>query len=97
MKPVIKENGVISAFCPDCGVLSNFTTVTAPQVPQHHDFNGKDYNNIFYPFLQCVGCRRGGIAKVHSSGEVWATTGFLEWFFPFYRNVAPLPPSVQVT
>jgi hypothetical protein len=94
MKPVMKENGVISAFCPDCGVLSNFTPVTAPQVSQNHDFNGKGYSFIFYPFLQCVGCRRGGISKVHSGGDNWTTTGVLEWFFPFYRNVAPLPPSV---
>src|SRR5262245_29571860 len=94
MKPVLKENGVISAFCSDCGVLSNFTLITAPRVSQNHNFNGKAHSFIFYPCLQCVGCGRGGISKVHSGGDNWTATGDLEWFFPFYRNVAPLPLGV---
>jgi hypothetical protein len=97
MKPVLRENGTISSFCPDCGVLSNFTIHGNPiKITKAHVFKGKDCSFIFYHFHQCAGCGRGGISKAHSGADNWTKAGSdaIEFFFPFFRDVAPLPSGV---
>ena len=92
MKPVVR-NGHISAHCPDCqGAYSSFEQKAALHIPQNHKYQDVAYGHIHYVLGQCTGCRRGGLAKIHDTGDI--NTGAIEFFFPYSIDTASIPPDV---
>jgi hypothetical protein len=92
------ENTVL-ARCPDCDAVTSFdtkgfsnTSMGTSIVNGHHNYNGAGYSRILWQAFRCSVCGRGGIAKIHDSGN--SQTAVLEDFIPKATEKAPLPASV---
>lgn len=98
MQPIYKNSNV-SARCPDCdGAVTTFEHKESSRefgtiiVNGAHQFNGVNYPRTLYVMMRCAGCGRGGLAKIHDTGQVY--NGKLEWFFPVSIERARLPAGI---
>lgn len=85
---------VISAKCPKCEAVTTFEP--RQQVVgsgQPTDANGRTYARVLYQLCQCAGCQRGGVATIFDNGTNPAGA-YLDDFYPFSVDLAPLPSSV---
>ena len=88
------QDRTITTRCPDCnGAVTNFRRLD-PFIESKldHSWNRVPYRRILYILYECMGCRRGGVAKIHDDGSVGSEA--LEWFFPNSLSRAILPDSV---
>jgi len=94
----VYKNGNVTAICPDCGVPTTFEfrrgsgEFGSIVVDHRHQFNGQQFSRILYKLLQCAGCYRGGLAKIHDNGRV--LEGTLEEFIPSAVEHARIPANV---
>ena len=93
------QNGNVVARCPGCGgSQSTFESRYAGHgfgevvLPEHHAFNGRSFSRTVYVLTRCAGCGRGGLAKVHDTGNT--NDAVLDEFFPFSIDSARLPPGI---
>jgi hypothetical protein len=86
------KNYSVSAYCPNCQVLTSFDQKHAAVIGGGYVYNGKTYQRVLYVFSQCARCGRGGLATVPDDGN--AETAVLENFFPISIDAAPLPHAV---
>lgn len=95
MKPVLNENGVVKAQCPDCGAVSGFQLVHAMYSQGSFSYNEQQYSRLIYTTHRCFGCDRGGMSKIFSNNSHDnIKDGVLASFYPFSQKTAPLPPAV---
>jgi hypothetical protein len=93
MKPQLRQNTYdVSAYCPDCEVVTHFSVHSSIPVNGNHAYNGKNYARVMYNFCMCARCNRGALAVVPDAGD--AATGVLENFFPLSVDAAHLPNGV---
>lgn len=98
MKPIYIE-GNVRARCPGCnGAVTTFERRDAQKefgtviVDVQHQHENRGYSRISYVLMRCAGCHRGGLAKIHDSGNV--VQGTLESFFPISIESANIPKDV---
>lgn len=93
-----KRNRNIRAVCPDCGALATFEFRDPSRefgyivIDQEHEFEGNRFKRIIYRLMGCGGCGRGGLAKIHDSGQPEKV--ILESFFPMSIERAKIPDNV---
>lgn len=93
MKPSLTKNTYsVSAYCPDCAVVTGFSQHAMLTVTQPHTYNGVNYQRVLYIFSYCARCGRGGLAIVPDNGG--PQNAVLEAFYPVSADAAPLPNSV---
>lgn len=100
MKPIYRDSNV-RAHCPDCGgAVTTFEHRDAGKelgtvvVNQTHQYDRYGYTRILYVLMRCAACHRGGLAKIHDSGNV--AQGTLESFYPISLETAKIPNGVPV-
>lgn len=93
------QNGNVVARCPDCGgAQSTFESRSAGRdfgsvvVTAHHMFAGRPFSRVIYILTRCAGCGRGGLARVHDTGD--PNDAALGEFFPFSIDSARLPQGI---
>ncbi len=98
MKPEYINSNVRSR-CPDCeGAITTFEYQSGGSefgvVIQlgKHKFNGHDYDQVIYKLMQCAGCGRGGLAKLHHEKSYARTV--LESFYPISIEHVKIPEGV---
>ncbi|AHF08983.1 MULTISPECIES: DUF4145 domain-containing protein [Dehalobacter] len=99
MKAELTGNNV-RANCPDCdGVITTFESTRSGSsfgsiiIEGKLSFNGIEHTRVLYILLRCANCGRGGLAKVHDSGNT-SHNGHLEWFLPNSVDKANIPNNV---
>src|SRR5579864_5312232 len=98
MKPIYIE-GNVRAPCPGCnGAITTYERRDSQRefgtviVDVGHQYESRNFTRVLYVLMRCAGCHRGGLAKIHDSGQV--VNGTLESFFPISIENASIPPSV---
>lgn len=92
------ENGNVIAYCPDCEAITTFEFKDSSRqfgyilIDGQHQYNDQNYSRVQFLLLKCSNCGRGGIAKIHDSGQVSA--GKLESFFPNSIELASIPENI---
>jgi hypothetical protein len=89
---LIQNTYNVSAYCPDCQTVTSFEQKQVVIVDGAIRIEGQSYMRVLYVLSQCAGCRRGGFAAIPDRGN--AQTAFLQSFYPFSINTAPLPTTV---
>jgi hypothetical protein len=93
MKPELSPNTYhVSAYCPDCRVVTHFSAHTSVPVNGNHIYNGKNYPRVVYTFCVCARCSRGALAVTPDTGTV--SGAVLESFFPISVSAAQIPNDV---
>jgi Domain of unknown function (DUF4145) len=92
MKPTLRGDYTVSAYCPTCEIVTHSKAAGQVHVNGRHAFNGVDYARVIYCTLQCSHCNRAALAAVPDNGNI--TTAVLESFFPISGEAATLPAGV---
>jgi hypothetical protein len=93
VKPQLSPNSYnVSAFCPDCRVVTSFGQQNTIIVVGNHAYQGSNYQRVLYLFVLCARCGRGALAIIPDNGN--AQSAVLESFFPTSVDAAPLPKDV---
>jgi uncharacterized protein DUF4145 len=92
MRPKLQADYSVSAYCPECQVVTHFKVVGQFSVGGPHEFAGATFTRVLYGTLQCSGCSRGALATVPDKNSVQSAV--LESFFPIFPDAAGLPDSV---
>ena len=92
MKPVLRTNGTVASHCPDCESIANFEHKGTIITNHRHNFDGGVYSRVLHLLMQCSGCERGGLARIHDNGQMAGAV--LESFYPYPQDAAPLPGKV---
>lgn len=89
----------VRAQCPDCGgalVMFEFRDSShefgSVQIEDYHSYKGRQFTKVIYRLMRCGGCGRGGLAKLHDSGQL--KDAILESFYPVSIERARLPAGV---
>lgn len=82
----------VSAYCPNCRVVTSFGQTGSSVVIGAHTYNGQNYMRVHYVFSACSRCGRAGLATIPDNGN--AQTAVLESFFPICADAVPLPKDV---
>lgn len=100
MPPEYTSSRNVRALCPDCVAIATFEYRDSGgreygyiETHAEHQFGESSYAFINYVFYRCAGCARGGMAKMHSSGDRTAGGAVMEWFVPTATQRAALPPA----
>jgi len=96
METRLLETGTITAFCPECGAISNFEHRQSIDTGNLEFHRGGDSQYVKYGLHQCAGCRRGGLSKYSAVGDGSWRTARLQHFYPFPIQRLPLPQGVPV-
>jgi hypothetical protein len=89
----------VRAPCPDCG--GSITTFEHKHdnrelghviIDAPHSFEKKNYTRTIYYLLQCAGCGRAGLVKIHDNGK--SREGVLDSFYPVSIESAKIPENV---
>lgn len=88
----------VRATCPDCETVTTFEYKSADKGGEHgsvviqtiHTYDRRTFDRAIYRLLQCAGCGRGGLAKIHSGSN----PDTLESFLPMSLERALIPPKV---
>jgi Domain of unknown function (DUF4145) len=93
MKPQLAPNTYnVSAYCPDCRVVTAFGQGSSVVVNSSHTYAGKTYARVLYIHCACSRCGRAGLATIPDDGN--PQSAVLESFFPISVDAAPLPKDV---
>jgi hypothetical protein len=95
MKPELQKNRAtynVSAFCPDCKVVTNFGQHVTRAVDGKHEYKGTVYNRVVYVAYACDRCGRGALATIPDNGS--PQSAVLESFVPVSPDSSPLPQGV---
>ena len=84
----------ISAKCPQCQAITVFESKHQLLCVGKKYDDGVTYSRRIFSLVQCSGCLRGGLAEVFDNGN--AHQVYLENFYPYSINSAPVPPSVPI-
>lgn len=93
MRPQLaKDSYNISAYCPDCAVLTNFGAGHTIILNKGTIYQGIPYQRVLYIFGICARCGRGALATVFDRGG--PQTAVLSEFLPICADEVPLPHNV---
>lgn len=96
METRLLETGTITAFCPECGAISNFEHRQSIDTGKTTSSGRVGYQYIKYGLYQCTGCLRGGLSEYSAVGNIEWQTARLRYFYPFPIQSLQLPPGVPV-